>query len=352
MSQPLIVDRVAVRLHPLEAGRAVEGPGRAPPHGGVLLRGGDLEDLEREVGEGREQRSEPLLEAGGHAELGEADEPVGRAGNPEVGGGVEIALGDRLEVGAGNGRGAGCAGRCLLGSALRSHRAQRSRPGAGGVRRPRRGSVQSTQTRRPVVDNQDMGVPVFHGRFGERQAETAALASRVRSRPRRGAQARPQGLEARRPLAHPAEGEGEAARAEAARRARPAAGARRRLGARPALVARPHGPQRPAAGRADDARLARLVRDRRRRQGGAQHPPEQDVPAQRAWLLPDVARRRHQGPGDAALALRRRQPQVGAERELRQGDDGAVHARRRQRLHRDRRARAGAGADRLARRLG
>jgi hypothetical protein len=43
---------------------------------------------------------------------------------------------------------------------------------------------------------------------------------------------------------------------------------RRRLGPRPPLVARPHGALRPAARRADDARLARLVRDleRRRRQ--------------------------------------------------------------------------------------
>ena len=47
-----------------------------------------------------------------------------------------------------------------------------------------------------------------------------------------------------------------------------------------------------------------------------------------------------------------RQPQRAPERELRARADGAVHARRRpRRLHRDRRARAGARADRLARRL-
>ena len=56
----------------------------------------------------------------------------------------------------------------------------------------------------------------------------------------------------------------------------------------------------------------------------------------------------HARPGDAALALRRRQREGLAERELRARADGAVHARRRpRRLHRARRARAGPGADRL-----
>ena len=65
-------------------------------------------------------------------------------------------------------------------------------------------------------------------------------------------------------------------------------------------------------------------------------------------LVPCVADGGHARPGDAALALRRRQREGLAERELRARADGAVHARRRpRRLHRARRARAGPGADRL-----
>ena len=60
-------------------------------------------------------------------------------------------------------------------------------------------------------------------------------------------------------------------------------------------------------------------------------------------LLVDVT----QGPGDAAVAVRLEQQQVQPERELRPGDDGAVHARRRPRLQPARRPRAGARADRL-----
>ena len=56
----------------------------------------------------------------------------------------------------------------------------------------------------------------------------------------------------------------------AGRREGPPAGAARRLGPRPLLVARPHGAHRGAADRADDARLARLVRDQ---QGGRRRRP-------------------------------------------------------------------------------
>ena len=56
----------------------------------------------------------------------------------------------------------------------------------------------------------------------------------------------------------------------------------------------------------------------------------------------------HARPRDAALALRRRQREGLAERELRARADGAVHARRRpRRVHRARRSRASPGADRL-----
>ena len=67
----------------------------------------------------------------------------------------------------------------------------------------------------------------------------------------------------------------------------------------------------------------------------------------------DAARaRRDDGPGDARLAQPRPRTAREPERELRARADGAVHAGRRpRRLHGDRRARAGARADRLARRL-
>src|SRR5581483_4536406 len=58
--------------------------------------------------------------------------------------------------------------------------------------------------------------------------------------------------------------------------------------------------------------------------------------------------RRHREPGDADLAERHGEHEGLAERELRPRDDGALHARRRsERVHRARRARAGARADRL-----
>ena len=58
-----------------------------------------------------------------------------------------------------------------------------------------------------------------------------------------------------------------------------------------------------------------------------------------------------EGPGDAALALGHREHEGCAERELRARADGALHARRGQRLHRARRPRAGARADGLRQRL-
>ena len=107
------------------------------------------------------------------------------------------------------------------------------------------------------------------------------------------------------------------------------------------------------ARRADDARLARLVRDlaRRRRLAEADAGPEQAPAPARARLVRHDAARGHEGPGDAALALGHREHEVVAERELRARADGALHARRRPRLHRARRARAGAGAHRLRQRL-
>ena len=109
----------------------------------------------------------------------------------------------------------------------------------------------------------------------------------------------------------------------------------------------------PAARRADDARLARLVRDlgQRRRLAEADARPEPALPPLRARQLPLPPPRGHRRSGDADLALGRRQHEGRAERELRARADGALHARRGQRLHRARRARAGPGAHRLPLRL-
>ena len=99
--------------------------------------------------------------------------------------------------------------------------------------------------------------------------------------------------------------------------------------------------------------LARLVRDveRRRRLTAADARPERVVPRARPRLVPRPAARRDEGSGDAALAERQRQLALVAERELRAGDDGALHPRCRTRLQRVRRPRAGARIDRLPQRL-
>ena len=62
----------------------------------------------------------------------------------------------------------------------------------------------------------------------------------------------------------------------------------RRLGPGPLLVARPDGPLRPAAGRADDVHLARLVRELQRKgqRPAADARPERAVPRTRAGQLP------------------------------------------------------------------
>ena len=96
---------------------------------------------------------------------------------------------------------------------------------------------------------------------------------------------------------------------EAPRRQRAPARPERRLGPRPALVARPDGPHEAPADRADDARLARLVRHlaRRRRPARLMLQPEPALPHARARLVRDAPPRGHARPGDAALAERHRQ---------------------------------------------
>ena len=179
-----------------------------------------------------------------------------------------------------------------------------------------------------------------------------ALEGRLRSARERSGQAleaRPRG---RRPLAR-LPGPRALRRAAAARREGTSARAVRRVGPRPPLVARPDGAHVAPARRADDARLARLVRDVEpgRRLAAADDRPEQPLPRARPRLVPRAAEPRHRGSGDARLAQRQRQLEVLAERELRPRDDGALHARRRPRLHRGRRAPERARADRLPQRL-
>src|SRR5215204_960743 len=192
----------------------------------------------------------------------------------------------------------------------------------------------------------------LQGPVRPRPGRAAALARRLRAAQGRGRAASEEGPRRRRPLADPSP-EGAPRRAEAARRRGPPARSGRRLGSRPRLVARPHGPNEPPADRADDADLARLVRDveRRRRLADADAAPEPALPPLLARLVREAPRGDHAGSRDAALAERHGQPQGLAERELRARADGALHARRRPRLHRARRARAGAGPHRIRERL-
>ena len=107
---------------------------------------------------------------------------------------------------------------------------------------------------------------------------------------------------------------------------------------------------RPAR-RADDARLARLVRDLERRSRLAAADVASRTGCCRRHALGIVrascSTTITHDPAMLRLALGHRQHEVVAERELRPRADGAVHARRRPRLHRARRPRAGARADRL-----
>src|SRR5204863_2641750 len=127
----------------------------------------------------------------------------------------------------------------------------------------------------------------------------------------------------------------------------------RRVGTRPPRRAGPECPPVEPPRRADDARLARLVRhvERRRRLAAVDAATEQALSRARARLVRTALPRRDEGPGDAALAERERQLEVVAERELRARDDGALLARRRPRVHRAGRSPAGARAHGLAQRL-
>ena len=165
--------------------------------------------------------------------------------------------------------------------------------------------------------------------------------------PRRGCQGRVHSLT--RP------GGSRAPRAEAASTTTDSDRPLRRLGTRRPLVARPHGPHQP---RRIVERMALIWHDwfATGDVGSQQlsHRAGAAVPRRRASArFDDLLRAVDDRPGDAGLALRHRQHQVRAERELRPRADGALHARRQRRLGlsvlRGRRPRAGPGADRLAR---
>ena len=89
-----------------------------------------------------------------------------------------------------------------------------------------------------------------------------------------------------------------------------------------------------------------------RRLAAPDAPPEQALPQERAGLVRRAARPASPATPRCSSGSPARTTREAPERELRPRDDGAVHARRRPRLHRERRARAGPGADRLPRRLG
>ena len=192
-----------------------------------------------------------------------------------------------------------------------------------------------------------MPLPVYTGSFGPAQAER--LLWRAGFGPRPGEDRSLAATGARRRRRHAPPDRSGQPRREAAEGQRAPAVPARQVRSRPPLVARPHGAHEPAADRADDARLARLVRNLERdgRLAAADDPAEQHVPPLRPRLVPRPRHARDREPGDAAVPQRAREREGRPERELRAGADGAVHARPRLGLHRARRARAGARADRL-----
>ena len=85
----------------MEPTRTGERRARAPADGTAIAVGGRLEDLEAEVGEGVEQRGEVLADAIWGDQLLLADKPVDSARRPAIDGGVEVVVGQRLEVSLG-----------------------------------------------------------------------------------------------------------------------------------------------------------------------------------------------------------------------------------------------------------
>ena len=196
-------------------------------------------------------------------------------------------------------------------------------------------------------------IAVYDGPFGFAQAERLLWRAGFGPRPGQAAALAALGLEkavlslTRPSGAAPMDGPAPTDDGDAARALRP-------LRPRPPVLARPHGPLAPPARRAARARLPRLVRDlqRRGRLGAVHARPDQPVPRPRPRQLQEHGAGDHAGPGDDPVPRPRLEPQGRDQRELRARADGAVHARRRPRgLHRERRARARALAQRLGLRL-
>jgi hypothetical protein len=78
-SMPLELELGAGRGDSLELPRPVEGPPAAPPDGGAVAFGDELDDLEREVRHRREQGREPRAHLVGRAELGEPGQSIAGA---------------------------------------------------------------------------------------------------------------------------------------------------------------------------------------------------------------------------------------------------------------------------------
>ncbi len=139
-------------------------------------------------------------------------------------------------------------------------RPQAARRPSSRARPPASPQAAEAQLRREAFQVQGLQRPLRAPR-----GDPAAQPGRLRAQAGPGGGAGEEGAEGRRPLADPALGPGRPLGAGTGRRRRQPDRPRRRLGPRPPLVARPDDPLRPSPGRADGARLPRLVRDLQRR---------------------------------------------------------------------------------------
>ena len=86
---------------PLEAPGTGEGGGRRPAHRGAPACGGEVDDLEGEIGKRREQRREVPVHAVGRDQVALADEAIDAAGLPQRDGRLDVVARKRVEVGLG-----------------------------------------------------------------------------------------------------------------------------------------------------------------------------------------------------------------------------------------------------------
>ena len=183
----------------------------------------------------------------------------------------------------------------------------------------------------PCADDCGMPLPVYTGPFGPAQAERLLWRAGFGPRPGEDARSPERGLDGAVAMlltTGPDSLVGKPPKVDG-RRLVPA----RQVRSRPPLVARPHGAHVPPLTRADDARLARLVRDLERdgRLAAPDDPPEQHVPPLGLGSFPGLVMRVTENPAMLAVPQRARQREGRAERELRPRADGALHARPRTR---------------------